>query len=216
MSTPVKKILIGVVDNFLCLLCSTVCNNHKCIVLDKYGNVGVAYELAVYFFSNELALVDENYGTYLCQPCARLVKRMRKNDEFNRNHMTLFQQSCQKVHIRESSKRSNLLNTPTSAQISKMIILESNSGTKYPVSSESSFQITSSESSFQASDSRIDIPFLSEGSSSVQYERSTVEPLRVNLDYSGKYLASFYAILILYSYLPLHRIPLRGIMSYWW
>ena len=129
MSTPVNKTLIVVVDNSLCLLCSTVCNNHKWVVLDKYGNVGVAYELAVYFFSNELARVDENYGTYICQTCARIVKRMRKNDEFNRNQLTLFQQSCQKVHVRESSKRSNLWKMPTSAQISKLIILESNSGT---------------------------------------------------------------------------------------
>ena len=132
MSTPVKKSLIVVVDKSLCLLCSTVPNN-KWIVLDKYGNVGVAYELAVYFFSNEFARVDDNYGTYLCQTCARLVKRMRKNDEFNRNQLTLFQQSCQKVHVRESSKRSNFLRTPTSARLSKRIILESNSGTKYRV-----------------------------------------------------------------------------------
>ena len=83
MATPVKRArLIVVSDKNLCLLCNLdkkQPNQTRNLILDSNGMRGAGYELAVFNYCLDFALVDENFGSYVCDMCARIVWRIKKN-----------------------------------------------------------------------------------------------------------------------------------------
>ena len=73
--------LIIVPDKTLCLLCCADRRDkqyRRNLVLDKNGVRCAGYELATFHYSLDFASVEDNYGSYVCEMCVRIVRRIRK------------------------------------------------------------------------------------------------------------------------------------------
>lgn len=114
MATPLKTNVVSIVPSKdLCVSCS-VSSNRRYYIVKKSGEKGPSYALASEIYSTSFYCC-ENYGTYVCKTCYRLLERIIETKKTQDRLSVRIYQNSQSLQIRKSEKRV-IDRTPNSKQ----------------------------------------------------------------------------------------------------
>lgn len=114
MATPLKTNVVSIVPSKdLCVSCS-VSSNQRYYIVKKSGEKGPSYALASEIYSTSFYCC-ENYGTYVCKTCYRLLERIIETKKTQDRLSVRIYQNSQSLQIRKSEKRV-IDRTPNSKQ----------------------------------------------------------------------------------------------------